>query len=92
VSLYKAFNASVERGFVPQRSRESYKNLAAEAAEFSNREWLSDIETRLMRPEIRCQDLEKAPKTPQNRSELPLKTPLSVKKGGYTPKKKGKPK
>jgi hypothetical protein len=65
--------------------------LAAEAAEFFNRERLSDIETRLMRLEIRCQDLEKAPKTPQNRSEMPLKTPLSVKKGVIPPKRKENP-
>lgn len=90
MSLIKAFNATVERGFVPHRPRESYKTLAAEAAESSNRERLAEVEARLIRLEIRCLDLEKASKTPQNRAEMPLKTPLSVKKGGYTPKKKGK--
>jgi hypothetical protein len=89
VSLIKAFNASVERGFVPHRPRESYKTLATEAAEFSNRERLADVEARLMRLEIRCLELEKASRMPQNRAEMPLKTPLMVKKGGHTPKKKG---
>lgn len=91
VSLYKAFNASVERGFVPHRPRESYKTLAAEAAEFSNRERLAEVEARLIRLEIRFQELEKASKTPQNRAEMPLKTPLSVKKGVIPPKRKEKP-
>ena len=81
MSLYKAFNASVERGFVPHRPRESYKTLAAEAAEFSNRERLAEVEARLMRLEIRCQELEKAIINPQNRSEMPFKQPLMVK--GY---------
>jgi hypothetical protein len=89
VSLLKAFNASIERGFVPHRPRESYKTLATEAAEFSNRERISDVEARLMRLEIRCQELEKASRMPQNRAEMPLKTPLLVEKGGHTPKKKG---
>lgn len=89
MSLLKAFNASIERGFVPHRPRESYKTLATEAAEFSNRERLSDVEARLMRLEIRCLELEKSSRMPQNRSEMPLKTPFMAKKGGYTPKKKG---
>jgi hypothetical protein len=41
---------------------------------------------------MKGQNAQKPATTGQNRPKLPLKTPLSVKKGGYTPKKKGKPK
>lgn len=88
MSLIKAFNASIERGVVPQRPRANYKTLAQEAAEFANRDRIKDLEARTTRLEIRCQDIEKALKTPQNRSEMALKQPLMVK--GYSATTKAK--
>ena len=92
VSLYKAFNASIERGDVPQRPRESYKTLAAEAAEFSNAQKLENLAQRLSRIEILverlAQNAETAPTMPQNRQEMPLETILPRKQGNHT--KKGK--
>ena len=81
MSLIKAFNASIERGAVPQRPRANYKTLAQEAAEFANRDRIKDLEARTTRLEIRCQELEKAIINPQNRAEMPFKQPLMVK--GY---------
>ena len=52
VSLIKAFNASIERGNIPQRPRESCKTLAAEAAEFSNAQNIQKLAQRLSRIEI----------------------------------------
>ena len=88
MSLIKAFNASIERGAVPQRPRANYKTLAQEAAEFANRDRIQDLEARTTRLEIRCQEIEKALKTPQNRAEMPLKQPLMVK--GYSATTKAK--
>ena len=88
MSLIKAFNASIERGAVPQRPRANYKTLAQEAAEFANRDRIKDQEARTTRLEIRCQDIEKALKSPQNRSEMALKQPLMVK--GYPATTKAK--
>ena len=90
MSLYRAFNASLERGDVPQRPRESYKTLAAEAAEFSNAQKLENLAQRLSRIEILverlAQNAETAPKMPQNRIEMPLKTILPGKQGNHTKK------
>ena len=90
VSLYKAFNASIERGDIPQRPRESYKTLAAEAAEFSNAQKLENLAQRLSRIEILverlAQNAETAPKMPQNRAEMPLKTTFPSKQSPYTKK------
>ena len=90
MSLYKAFNASIERGDVPQRPRESYKTLAAEAAEFSNAQNIQKLTQRLARIEILverlAQNSETAPKMPQNRLEMPLKTILPQKQGNHTKK------
>ena len=92
MSLYKAFNASLERGDVPQRPRESYKTLAAEAAEFSNAQNIQKLTQRLSRIEILverlAQNAETAPTMPQNRQEMPLETILPRKQGNHT--KKGK--
>ena len=90
VSLIKAFNASIERGNIPQRPRESYKTLAAEAVEFSNAQNIQKLTQRLARIEILverlAQNAETAPKMPQNRLEMPLKTILPRKQGNYTKK------
>ena len=90
MSLYKAFNASLERGDVPQRPRESYKTLAAEAAEFSNAQNIQKLAQRLSRIEILverlAQNSETAPRMPQNRLEMPLKTILPRKQAPYTKK------
>ena len=90
MSLYKAFNASLERGDVPQRPRESYKTLAAEAVEFSNAQKLENLAQRLSRIEVLverlAQNAESALKMPQNRSEMPLKTILPRKQAPYTKK------
>ena len=88
MSLIKAFNASIERGAAPQRPRANYKTLAHEAAEFANRDRIQELEARTTRLEIRCQDIEKALKTLQNREEMPLKQPLMVK--GYLATTKAK--
>ena len=90
VSLYKAFNATLERGDVPQRPRESYKTLAAEAVEFSNAQKLENLAQRLSRIEILverlAQNAETAPKMPQNRLEMPLETILPRNQAPYTKK------
>lgn len=88
MSLIKAFNASIERGAVPQRLRANYKTLAQEAAEFANRNRIQELEARTTRLEIRCQELEKAIINPQNRAEMPFKQPLMVK--GYPATTKAK--
>lgn len=88
MSLYKAFNASIERGAVPQRPRANYKTLAHEAAEFANRDRIQDLEARTTRLEIRCQELEKALRSYQNRAEMAFKQPLVVK--GYPATSKAK--
>ena len=90
MSLIKAFNASIERGDIPQRPRESYKTLAAEAAEFSNAQKLENLAQRLSRIEILverlAQNAESAPTMPQNRLEMPLETILPRKQAPYTKK------
>ena len=90
MSLYKAFNASLERGDVPQRPRESYKTLAAEAAEFSNAQNIQKLAQRLSRIEILverlAQNSETAPRMPQNRLEMPLETILPRNQGNHTKK------
>lgn len=90
MSLYKAFNASIERGDVPQRPRESYKTLAAEAVEFSNAQNIQKLTQRLSRIEILverlAQNAETAPTMPQNRPEMPLKTIFPSKQGNHTKK------
>ena len=88
MSLIKAFNASIERGAVPQRPMANYKTLAHEAAEFANRDRIQELEARTTRLEIRCQDIEKTLKSHQNRSEMALKQPLMVK--GYLATTKAK--
>jgi len=83
VSLYKAFNASCERGFVPLR-KECYKTLSEEAAEFSNRQRLDILEPKLSRIEVLverlCQKQENDATMPQNRLKTPLKTTLDAKR------------
>jgi len=90
MSLIKAFNASIERGDIPQRPRESYKTLAAEAVEFSNAQNIQKLTQRLARIEILverlAQNSETAPKMPQNRLEMPLKTILPRNQGNHTKK------
>ena len=90
VSLYKAFNASIERGDVMQSPRQSYKTLAAEAVEFSNAQNIQKLTQRLARIEVLverlAQNAETAPKMPQNRLEMPLKTILPRKQGNHTKK------
>ena len=90
MSLIKAFNASLERGDVPQRPRESYKTLAAEAAEFSNAQNIQKLAQRLSRIEILverlAQNSETAPRMPQNRLEMPLETILPRNQGNHTKK------
>ena len=81
MSLIKAFNASIERGTVPESPRASYKTLAQEAAEFANRNRIQDLEARTTRLEIRCLELEKALISPQIRPEIAFKKPMMVK--GY---------
>ena len=86
MSLIKAFNASIERGDIPQRPRESYKTLAAEAVEFSNAQNIQKLTQRLARIERLAQNAESAPTMAQNRIEMPLKTILPGKKGNHTKK------
>ena len=90
MSLIKAFNASIERGDIPQRPRESYKTLAAEAAEFSNAQKLENLAQRLSRIEVLierlAQNAETARKMPPNRPEMPLETILPRIQGNHTKK------
>ena len=56
MSLYKAFNATAERGFVPyRRTTPAYKTLAEEAKEF---EYTQTIPKKLRELEERIESLE----------------------------------
>lgn len=90
MSLYKAFNASFDRGEIPQRPRESYKTLAAEAAEFSNAKKIESILHRISRVEVMVERLaqnpEKALTMPQNRLKMPLEATFTTKQVANTKK------